>query len=110
MGPPIPVIPAQAGIQDHTHKSRLPPWTPDQVRGDDVSDKRALTLKSAASRRRKCAVLLRRRYPKAVGSGVYPGGIRQVCEDLHQSVGEPPAGGLGFIGQNKTPRLIAVDG
>jgi len=51
MGPPIPVIPAQAIIQGHTHKSRLPPWTPDQVRGDDVSDKRALTLRSAASRR-----------------------------------------------------------
>ena len=51
MGPPIPVIPAQAGIQSHKHKSSLPPWTPVQVRGDDVSDKHALTLRSAASRR-----------------------------------------------------------
>jgi hypothetical protein len=51
MGPPLPVIFAQAGIQGHTHKSSLPPWLPDQVRGDDVSDKCTLTLRSAASRR-----------------------------------------------------------
>jgi hypothetical protein len=51
MGPPLPVILAQAGIQGHTHQSRLPPWTPDHVRGDDVSDKCTLTLRSAASQR-----------------------------------------------------------
>jgi hypothetical protein len=51
MGPCIPVILAQAGIQGHTHQSRLPLWTPDHVRGDDVSHKRALTLRSVASRR-----------------------------------------------------------
>jgi len=36
MGPPIPVTPAQAGIQSHKHQSHLPPWTPDQVRDDAV--------------------------------------------------------------------------
>jgi hypothetical protein len=41
--PHIPVIPAQAGIQGHPHQSRLLPWTPDHVRGDDVSDKCTLT-------------------------------------------------------------------
>jgi len=51
MGPCIPVILAQAGIQGPPHKSRLPLWTPDHVRGDDVSHKRALTLRSVASRR-----------------------------------------------------------
>ncbi len=51
MGPCIPVILAQAGIQGYKHQSRLPPWTPDHVRGDDVSHKRALTLRSVASRR-----------------------------------------------------------
>jgi hypothetical protein len=50
-GSPRPVIFAQAGIQGHTHKSHLPPWTPDQVRGDDISDKCTLTLRSVASRR-----------------------------------------------------------
>jgi len=51
MGPPIPVIPAQAGIQSHKHQSHPPPWTPDHVRADEVSDKCSLTLRSAASRR-----------------------------------------------------------
>ena len=51
MGPPLPVIFAQAGIQGHTHKSHLPPWIPDHVRDDDVSDKCTLTLRSVASRR-----------------------------------------------------------
>jgi hypothetical protein len=38
MGPCIPVILAQAGIQGHTHQSRLPLWTPDHVRGDGYAD------------------------------------------------------------------------
>ncbi len=38
MGPCIPVILAQAGIQGHTHQSRLPLWTPDHVRGDDADN------------------------------------------------------------------------
>ena len=54
MGPPLPVIPAQAGIQGHTHKSRLPPWTPDQVRGDKkrgpLSVLRAFSARSAGHR------------------------------------------------------------
>jgi len=33
-----PVMPAQAGIQGHTHQSRLPPWTPDHVRGDNIDN------------------------------------------------------------------------
>jgi hypothetical protein len=37
MGPYIPVIFAQAGIQGHTHKPRLPPWLPDHVRDDGIS-------------------------------------------------------------------------
>gem|GEM_PF-3512757 len=32
----IPVTPAQAGIQGHKHQSRLPPWTPDHVRGEET--------------------------------------------------------------------------
>jgi hypothetical protein len=38
MGPCIPVILAQAGIQDHTHTLSLPLWTPDHVRGDNIDD------------------------------------------------------------------------
>ncbi len=45
------VSPAKAGVQSHKHQPRLPLWIPDQVRGDDVIDKRALTLRSVASRR-----------------------------------------------------------
>ena len=36
MGPYIPVILAQAGIQGYKHPSCVPLWTPDQVRGDDI--------------------------------------------------------------------------
>ena len=31
------VTPAQTGTLSHKHQSRLPPWTPDHDRGDDVS-------------------------------------------------------------------------
>ncbi len=30
------VLPAKAGIQGHRHQIHLPPWTPDQVRGDEI--------------------------------------------------------------------------
>ena len=33
---PCLVLPAQAGIQGHRHQIHLPPWTPDQVRGDEI--------------------------------------------------------------------------
>ena len=51
MGPPIPVIPAQAGIQGHAQDFGLPPWTPDHVRDDGISRHILLTLRSVASRR-----------------------------------------------------------